>query len=98
MQVKNDGGVFSEVVKINLRKRTEKFAVPSQDGFQAAEIIHDFRKVTAAASRYTSRVPILKVWIIYPFADKPLSRFRLACRRLSFPGKVQESTEESQTK
>lgn len=44
VQVKNDGGVFSEVVKINLRKRTEKFAVPSQDGFQAAEIIHDFRK------------------------------------------------------
>lgn len=44
VQVKNDGGVFNEVVKINLGRKTEKFAVPSQDGFQAAEIIHDFNK------------------------------------------------------
>lgn len=51
MQVKNDGGVFNEVVRINLKRKTEKFEVPSQDGFQAAEIIHDFRKVTSATSR-----------------------------------------------
>lgn len=61
MQVKNDGGVFNEVVQINLGRKTEKFVVPSQDGFQAAEIIHDFRKVTAAACGYTSRVSILEV-------------------------------------
>lgn len=45
MQVKNDGGVFNEVVKINLGRKIEKFTVPSQDGSQAADIIHDFRKV-----------------------------------------------------
>ena len=61
MQVKNDGGVFSEVVKINLGRKTEEFAVPSQDGFQAAEIIHDFRKVTTVACKYTFHVPILEV-------------------------------------
>jgi len=44
VQVKNDGGVFNEVVRINLKRKTEKFEVPSQDGFQAADIIHDFRK------------------------------------------------------
>lgn len=45
VQVKNDGGVFNEVVKINLGRKIEKFTVPSQDGSQAADIIHDFRKV-----------------------------------------------------
>ncbi|XP_020603094.1 uncharacterized protein LOC110042093 [Orbicella faveolata] len=44
VQVKNDGGVFNEVVKINLGRKIEKFTVPSQDGSQAADIIHDFRK------------------------------------------------------
>jgi len=51
VQVKNDGGVFNEVVRINLKRKTEKFEIPSQDGFQAADIIHDFRKVTSVTSR-----------------------------------------------
>ena len=78
VQVRSDGGVFNEVVKINLKRKIEKFAVQSQDGFQAAEIIHDFRKVTSASCMLTSRVPILDVWLYHPFTDKQLSRSRLA--------------------
>ncbi|KAL9973310.1 hypothetical protein ACROYT_G019746 [Oculina patagonica] len=44
VQVKNEGRVFNEVVKINVLRKTEKFEVPSQEGFEAAQIIHDFRK------------------------------------------------------
>lgn len=46
MQVKDEGRVFNEVVKINAQRKTETFDVPSQQGFEAAQFIHDFRKVS----------------------------------------------------
>lgn len=84
--VKNEGGVFNEVVKINIARKTEKFDVPSQDGFEAAEIIHDFRKVTPAACRQTPHVPILDV-----STHLPINRCPDFVWLESLPGKVQES-------
>ncbi|KAJ7363187.1 hypothetical protein OS493_011467 [Desmophyllum pertusum] len=42
VQVRHEGRVFNEVVKINVASNTETFHVPAQEGFDAAEIIHDF--------------------------------------------------------
>ena len=43
-----DGGVFDENVTINVAEQTATFHVPSREGADEANVVHDFRKVNFA--------------------------------------------------
>ena len=43
-----DGGVFDENVTINVVEQTATFHVPSREGADEANVVHDFRKVNFA--------------------------------------------------
>ena len=43
-----DGGVFDENVTINVAEQTATFYVPSREGADEANVVHDFRKVNFA--------------------------------------------------
>ena len=49
-----DGRVFDEDVTINVADQTATFYVPSREGADEANVVHDFRKVNFACSVLTS--------------------------------------------